>query len=337
MTPTFRALESTTSQSRKDEIVIAAVSGFAGRTRPTRLDANQLEDLVLPTLPHTTEATRRLAAAQLSDLPHAPHSLVMRLCEEKIDICASLLLRSPVLQDGDLIALIERNGIPFARVIARRNTLTQKLKSLLLTLGDSMIATIVSTEKTTVTTVHPEIKADRGEISAKLEAARNALRKMMRVEVEAPVLDPRPKVAAVRERPEPVIQRRELQQVAAKLRATALMADDKFFITALADVHGLSFERAKRILLRSAPSELMTALHAGGVSTADAFVIITAFYPALAKDKEEIALFLSRYDGLLHDQSLTNVRRWKAEEISNALRAKPANFAPLSQRELKAS
>ena len=336
MTPTFRALESTNSQTRKDEIVIAAVSAFASRTRPTRLDANLLEDLVLPTLPHTADATRRMASACLSDLPHAPHRIVMRLCEEKVDICAALLLRSPVLQDADLISLIEKNGIPFARVIARRATLTHKIRALLLALGDSIVATIVTNEKLPVPTIHPEIKADRAEISAKLEAARDALRNMMREQIDVPNVEPERLTAQVVERPVKVATRPEPQQIAAKLRATAFLPDEKFFVTALADVHGLSFERAKRVLQRSAPSELMTALHAGGVSTADAFVIISAFYPELSKDKAEIALFLTRYDALQHDQTLTNVRRWKAEEISNALRAKPANFV-LPQRELKAS
>ena len=121
MNQPFRALETASSQHRKDDIVVAAVSAFAARTRPARVEADQLEDLILPILPETSETTRRFAAACLSDLPHAPHRLVMRLCQEKADICATLLLRSPVLQDSDLVTLIAQNGVTFARVIARRS------------------------------------------------------------------------------------------------------------------------------------------------------------------------------------------------------------------------
>ena len=337
VTASFRALESATSETRKDEIVIAAISAFASRTRPTRLDANQLEDLALPTLPHTAPSTRRLAAATLSSLPFAPYKLVMRLCEEDQDICATLLLRSPVLQDGDLIKLIEKNGVPFARIIARRKVLTQNLRNLLLTLGDSHIAITLTSDH--AASIHPAIKADPAEITGKLEAARNALRKMMSKQ-EPDVLEIELPKVALPEKIEHAIAtiiRREPKQAAAKLRATALLADPTFFVTTLADMHGLSYDRAKRVLQRSAPSELMTALHAGGVATGDAFIIISAFYPAIALDKAEISLFLTRYDAMEHDQSLTNVRRWKAEEISLALRAKPANFERiLDKQELKA-
>jgi uncharacterized protein (DUF2336 family) len=348
----FRALENTSSQTRKDEIVLAAVNAFASRTRPTRLEAGQLEDLVLPSLPFTSEQTRRMAAACLSHVPHAPLKLVLRLCEESTDICAPLLLRSPVLQDADFIALIEKQGLEIARVIARRLNLSQKLKSFLLTLGDRQLATIVTNEAPTE--LHPEIKADPAEISVKLKAARDALRDMMRGNVELPIVRSKPVAAADLIAPatnagpvapsagwvEPPLQAREPGQTAATLRRTALMSDVSFFATALADAHGLSFERARRIISRATPSELIMALHAAGVTTADAFIIITAFYPSLAKEKSEIALFLIRYEGMAHDQSLSNVRRWKAEEISQALRTKPANTPAanpfLPQRELKA-
>jgi uncharacterized protein (DUF2336 family) len=81
----------------------------------------------------------------------------------------------------------------------------------------------------------------------------------------------------------------------------------------------------------------MTALHAAGVSTADAFIILSAFYPQISRDKQEIALFLSRYEMMVQEQSEANVRRWKAEDISSALRAKPANFGEPARIRLKAS
>jgi uncharacterized protein (DUF2336 family) len=347
----FRALENTSSQSRKDEIVLAAVNAFASRTRPTRLEANQLEDLILPSLPFTSEQTRRMTAACLSHVPYAPLKLVLRICEESADICAPLLLRSPVLQNADLISLIDKQGLEFARIIARRLNLSQEIKNFLLTLGDRQLASIVTMEAPTE--VHPEIKADPVEISVKLKAARDALRDMMRSNVELPVVRSKPVDVSELVAPatdtgpvapsagwiEQPLQVREPGQTAATLRRTALMGDATFFATALADAHGLTFERAKRIITRATPSELIMALHASGVTTADAFIMVTAFYPSLAKEKSEIALFLIRYEGMVHDQSLSNVRRWKAEEISQALRTRPANAAAkpiLPQRELKA-
>jgi uncharacterized protein (DUF2336 family) len=333
----FRALETANSHHRKDDIVVAAVSAFAARTRPARVEADQLEDLILPILGETSEATRRLAAACLSDLPHAPHRLVLRLCGEKADICATLLLRSPVLQDSDLVSLIAQNGVTFARVIARRTVMTKNLRGLLLALGDSTVATLVTAETAPAGDIHPEIKATKAEISEKLDAARNALRKMM---VEKPASSSEMRQALPAPLPQQLtaaMPRREPMLASSKLRATALLLDDGFFITALADIHGLSFERAKRIVQRAAPSEMMTALHAAGVSTADAFIILSAFYPQVGRDRQEIALFLSRYEMMVQDQSEANVRRWKAEDISNALRTKPANIGEMGQKQLRAS
>ena len=337
MNQPFRALETANSQHRKDDIVVAAVSAFAARTRPARVEADQLEDLILPILADTSEATKRLAAACLSDLAHAPHRLVMRLCREKADICATLLLRSPVLQDSDLVTLIAQNGVTFARVIARRTAMTKNLRGLLLALGDLTVATLVTAETAPASDIHPEIKASKAEISEKLDAARNALRKMM---VEKPANSPEMRHALPAPLPEQLsttLPKREPMLASSKLRATALLLDDGFFITALADIHGLSFERAKRVVQRAAPSEMMTALHAAGVSTADAFIILSAFYPQIGRDKQEIALFRSRYEMMVQEQTAANVRRWKAEDISNALRTKPANLGEAAQKRLKAS
>ena len=332
----FRALETASSHHRKDDIVVAAVSAYAARTRPARVEADQLEDLILPIIGETSEATRRLAAACISDLPHAPHKLVMRLCGEKADICAPILLRSPVLQDTDLVTLIARNGLTFARVIARRTVMTKNLRSLLLTLGDASIATLVTAEAAPASDVHPEIKASKAEISEKLEAARDALRRMMTVKATEAAETRKPLPAPPPELKNADMQKRGPVMAASKLRATATLLDDGFFITALADLHGLSFERAKRVVQRSAPSELMTALHAAAVTTGDAFIILAAFFPQIARDKQEISLFMSRYQSMVLEQTSGNVRRWKAEDISSALRTKPANFGETPHKQLKA-
>ena len=285
----------------------------------------------------TCEATRRLAAACLSDLPHAPHKLVMRLCEEKADICATLLLRSPVLQDSDLVTLIAQNGVTFARVIARRTAMTKNLRGLLLALGDSTVATLVTAETAPASDIHPD---DQGKQGGDFRETRSGAQRAAQDDggkarqlAEARQALPAP----LPEQLSAALPKREPMLAASKLRATALLLDDGFFITALADIHGLSFERAKRVVQRAAPSEMMTALHAAGVSTADAFIILSAFYPQISRDKQEIALFLSRYEMMVRDQTSANVRRWKAEDISNALRAKPANFGEPAQKQLKAS
>ena len=69
-------------------------------------------------------------AAVLCECQYAPASLVRRLSNERIDIAAPVLIRSNVLTDFDLVALIGRHGAGHARAIARRPGLNPAIASL---------------------------------------------------------------------------------------------------------------------------------------------------------------------------------------------------------------
>src|SRR5690606_156691 len=103
--------------------------------RPTRRETAQLDDLAVPLLASVSEETLRFAAATLSDSPYAPPTLVRRLCDMPVEICAPLLMRSPILTGIDLVALIGRHGLPHARAIAARQGLDSRIVRLIASLG----------------------------------------------------------------------------------------------------------------------------------------------------------------------------------------------------------
>ena len=82
----------------------------------------------------------RFAAAALSDSAAAPLALVRQIAALPVDVSAPLLVRSPLLGEVDLIALIGRLGLAHARAIARRPQPGPRLKALLSSLRDEDIA-----------------------------------------------------------------------------------------------------------------------------------------------------------------------------------------------------
>jgi len=133
----FRQIAIRTESGKAERLFRAAVSAFCSLTRPSRREIAQLEDLTLPLFDSVSVESRRYVAAALSECEYAPTALVRRLCEEPVDVCAPLIVRSRVLSDIDLIALIGRHGIAHARVIGRRPDLNPTIAELVKALNRS--------------------------------------------------------------------------------------------------------------------------------------------------------------------------------------------------------
>ncbi|WP_187970181.1 DUF2336 domain-containing protein [Aquibium microcysteis] len=130
MSSVFREIAIRTESGKSDRLFRAAVSAFTSLTRPSRREIAQLAQLTLPLIDRTSIEARRFACAVLSDSRHAPADLVHRLCEEPVEICAPLLIRSPLLSNADLVRIIGTRGAAHARVIARRGDLHPAIAAL---------------------------------------------------------------------------------------------------------------------------------------------------------------------------------------------------------------
>ncbi|MEQ1950739.1 hypothetical protein [Mesorhizobium sp. CN2-181] len=302
----FRDIVVKNDGGKGERLFRASVSAFCAITRPSRREVTQLEDLTLPLFDQVSAEGRRFVAAALSECAIAPSRLIAKLTDDRIDVAAPLLMRSSLLSDVDLIALIARHGIAHARVIARRPALNPTIAQLIRALEASISAMpkIVRMSEAASKPVEQAIapQPERGQAA---EEVRSRLREMMRSDLRS-AYSLETHVPADR-------------SAFGKLRDTALTGNDTFFQTALADALGMNLPAARAITETSTYSSLLAALRALDLSEEQAFMIAAAIFPAQFAHPEAIRMFVERYRALDYDAARERVRGWKLEIVANWL------------------
>lgn len=271
---------------KPERLLRASVTAFCSITRPTRREIAQLDDLAVPLLGSVSDDCLRFVAAALSDLPHAPPTLVRRLADQPADISAPLLMRSPVLASIDLVALIGRHGVPHARAIAARKGLDERIARLIRSIG-----------------VLEETAPD------KAEETRSRLRAMMRPATTATLAEP----IKLRWESDPGVY--------LKLRSTALAGAPALFHTALADALDIPLPRAREIAEDEDITGLITAFRALSLSQEQAFLLIHCLRPDRFAQRRATAGFLDAYAILVPDRAVATVEEWRDSSVHD----EPAN------------
>ena len=317
----FRQIAIGRETGKPERLFRAAVSAFCALPRPSRREIAQLEDLTLPLFDKVSVEARRFVAAALSESEYAPPGLVRRLCDESVDIAAPLLVRSPILSDVALIALIGRHGLPHARAIARRPNLNTTIADLIRVLERPRLVHPEGLAHETAAAIEtsPAVTAPASDMSSDLvpgelaDNVRRRLRSMM-----APNA-PQQSGSSEGLPPAPAYDR---------LKTTALTGNSTFFQTALADALEIDFQTARSITEKAGYSSLIDALKALDLPEEQAFLLAVTTFPGHFAHAEAIRLFLERYRLLHRDVALDRVRDWKAASLgarirSNAERLKP--------------
>jgi uncharacterized protein (DUF2336 family) len=293
------------SEARKAEKLFrAAVSAFCAITRPSRREITQLEDLALPLFDHVTVESKRYVAAALSECPNPPAALVRRLADESVDIAAPLLVRSPVLTDIDLIALIGRHGHGHARAIGRRPGLNPSIARLV-----GAIERKVVPLRPRDTTAQPMPPSDSAlpslgsEIDTRIageaaEDARRQLRGFMR--------------------PASTSGSRATRTPYVRLREAVLSGHGAFVQTVLADALEKDFSAVSAVSDDPSYAWLLDALRVLDIGDEQAFLVTAALYPSLFGDLQSIRLFLLRYAAISRDDALQRIERWKSDRATEA-------------------
>ena len=301
---------------RAERLVRAAVTAFCSLTRPSRSEIAQLDDLAMPLYDQLSPETRRYMAAALSECEYAPALLVRRLCDDTIEIAAPLLVRSPLLREIDLVALIGRHGLPHARVIARRPDLDSTIAALVraLEIPSMKIAAEEPLPQITEPAPAPEQHAGSGQAA---EETRDRLRMMMRPAGTERKTASESETVAIHWPSHPGLFD--------KLRSTALTGVAGLFQTALADALGIGFHQARSITETQTDKHLILALRALDLAPSDAFLLAAATFPTRYPRPEAIRRFLEEFELVHRDKARDAVRSWKAETIAQtAVAAKPA-------------
>jgi uncharacterized protein (DUF2336 family) len=291
----FRQIAERRAPGRSERLFRAAISAFCSLVRPSRREIAALDDLAMPLYPDVSSASKRYAAAALSECSDAPPRLIRRLAGEPVELSAPLLIRSPALGDRDLVALIGKHGLPHARAIARRPDLHPAIASLLDALKDPEILRLRGRLALALVSDagEPAAEMPAAQVAgrAALEEARRILRAMMLpAEATTAPLPPAPLPSAL-----PGQADASSREVFDRLRDTALAGHLPLFQTALADALALPFEEAAQLAAQPG-RDLFTALRALGLQGEQAFLVVSAAFPRAEADAEAIRLFLYRYD-----------------------------------------
>ncbi len=315
MVKQYRSLENQGTETRKDDILRAAVCAFVALTQPTKRDCNQIEDLALSILPFTSDSTKRFVSAALANSQHAPNALVRRLCDESSEICAPLLLKSPVLNPLDLTLIVGTKSRDHARIISKREHLPNSVIEALALLDDP-----VAKARVTYGNASKVSELDSGIANVKpvsAEEARERLREIMAATFVAPKT-----VINAQDHARETTAHNSAPQ---RLLRLALQDQEGLFMTALADLSGLPLAKITKLIRRKSSGELSALLKAFDVDANAAFVICSVFYPHITTNRTDIRLFLDRHTNMDADKAKDMVRSWKAAEITALATRKPAN------------
>ena len=293
----FRQIAMRTETRKAERLFRAAISAFCSLPRPSRREIAQLEDLALPLFDDVPDEALRFGAAALSETEYAPRQLILRLAECKVDVAAPLLIRSAVLGDVDLIALIGRHGLPHARAIGRRKDLNPAIAHLIRALERPKLA-LAQPAEDAAPKINDRTTTEPGEAA---EGVRHRLRTIM--------AETRGTSAAVRD-----------ATPYTKLRETALSGNLAFFQTALADALRIDFATAHSIVMANDFTRLLSALRVLELGEDHAFLIAVAVLPQQFPHPQAIRLFLDRYRLLPPEVARNQLSQWQLEAMSPGLR-----------------
>lgn len=298
---------------KAERLFRAAVSAFCSLTRPSRREIAQFEDLAVPLFDMVSLEARRFAAAALSECEYAPIALVRLLGNQPVDVAAPLIIRSPVLKDIDLIALIGRHGLTHARVIARRTNLNPAITDLIRALENPKLVRLPTSNGRTQQTDQAlkETGDDTGNSTrpspgTSAENARRRLRSMM---VSSPADQ---KV----QKPQPVSSY-------VSLRDAALSGNAGSFSGALTKAIGMTSPAAATALAQaSSYSSLMALLRYLYLTEERAFLVMAAAFPGRFSHVAAIRGFIDDYRRIDPAKAEAEVSEWKSRQSSNPAEAK---------------
>lgn len=199
-----------------------------------------------------------------------------------VEISAPVLMRSPVLTDIDLVALIGRHGLPHARAIGARKDLDERIAKL--------VASISTLEQSS-----PD----------KAEETRNRLRAMMQ-----------PAVSDDETAAEPILEQPAPYET---LKAAALSGRAHEFYQALSELLQISSFHTRHIVEANERAHLLAALSVLSLSEEQAFLIWKCVRPQGLHTASAISDFIHAYAQIRGSMAQRIIDEWR--KLDQAVRA----------------
>lgn len=299
----FREIAQQGAPGKAERLFRASISAYCCLSHPTRVETTQLEDLTMPLYPSVSDEGLRFASAALSECALPPANLARRLCSERVELGAPLIIKTSALTDADLIGLIARKGVAHARVIGRRPNLNPAIAALIRQIELQQAANTQAAAKATPASERP----------AEAEVARDRLRGMM-----VPSRVTRTGVVPI--------------HAYTRLRAAALSGDRNQIIATLAQNLDIDLETSAGLLRSDQVPMLISALRALALTGEQALLVVACALPGYfarrdaarelvtAFASESMATARKRVDDFGPDHAQDNFAR----EISRAALARSA-------------
>jgi uncharacterized protein (DUF2336 family) len=102
----------------------------------SRSDSNQIGEILGKVAMEVEMTVRQKLAERLATIPEAPHGLIRQLANDQIEVARPVLLKSGVLDDHDLIAIIKLKGQDHIGAVAQRETISSAVTDQIVEHGD---------------------------------------------------------------------------------------------------------------------------------------------------------------------------------------------------------
>lgn len=132
----FRDMESVGEEQRKSAILLALIASLEDHTQPKQTDKKKFSELFIPLFEAATKDTQRKAVSALSRISYVPANIAEFISLQPLDISAPFLSHSPSLSDPILCYVIACKDEAYAKLIAKRNDLHQRVVRALLAAND---------------------------------------------------------------------------------------------------------------------------------------------------------------------------------------------------------
>jgi hypothetical protein len=126
-----------TSHESKDDLLKLATNRFCDTDSHNRLSLDQFREAFDLLIGQVSAATRQVIARNLAFSPATPRSVALYLALEPLQVSASILMHSRALGQLDLLRIVDRMGLEYARVIASRPDIGPSVVKQLSALADA--------------------------------------------------------------------------------------------------------------------------------------------------------------------------------------------------------
>ena len=152
-----------------DDLMWMAANRFCQQDRHTRLSTDQFREAFYLLIDHTSHDMRKMISGVLAGCDYCPRSVALYLAMEPIEIASPFLASSRTLGQLDLLQIVDKHDVEYARVIATRLDIGPSLVNRLRRTGDSDV--LLALESNQALVDGPDLRSFDG-LKAKIDENR---------------------------------------------------------------------------------------------------------------------------------------------------------------------